>query len=390
MEEMNELFYQDSHMREFDAIVVSCTPEKDCWQVELDDTAFYPEGGGQPADHGTLNDAAVSDVRRKDGVILHRVDRQLEAGSMVHGVIDWKRRLDHMQQHSGEHIMSGLIHARYGLDNVGFHMGPEVTLIDFNGELTAEQVQAVELEANELIWQDVPVQVDFPTADQLQQLDYRSKKELTGTVRIVTIPGGDCCACCGTHVSHTGEIGLIKALSVSRHQGGTRIELVCGMRAYQDDVRKTEANQRIMNLLSAKRYETAEAVERLQKDAEEKGRNANLLAGRYLQARAASFPDHGGLLIDFEEGVGVHELREFGNQLIAAGKAETAALLSPADGDAWSYLILSSALDLRRLIPAVNQELNGRGGGRPDMVQGTLHGSRERIEEVLKEHLAAR
>lgn len=174
----------------------------------LDRTAFYPEGGGQPADTGSLGEAAVLDVREKPEGIVHITDKPLKAGSRVNGIIDWERRFCHMQNHSGEHILSGIVHKHYGLDNVGFHMGKDEVTVDFNGILTMEQIEAVETEVNELIWQDIPVLESYPSKEELSLMDYRSKKELSGQVRLIEFPGGDVCACCGTHVITAGEIGF--------------------------------------------------------------------------------------------------------------------------------------------------------------------------------------
>ena len=199
--EMNELFYKDAYLKEFDAVVTSCHEGKNGFEVVLDDTAFYPEGGGQPWDTGTLNDAKVTSVRKKDGVIIHYTDKPLAEGTKVHGVIDWIRRFDHMQNHSGEHIFSGLVHKKFGYDNVGFHLHDIVT-VDFNGMMTWQDALDIEREANEIIWKDEETKISFPSKEELSSMDYRSKIELDGTVRIVEFPEGDTCACCGKPAKH--------------------------------------------------------------------------------------------------------------------------------------------------------------------------------------------
>ena len=211
-----KLYYDDPFLTEFTAVVLACREEKNLWRVVLDRTAFYPEGGGQPADHGTLGGAAVSDVREKDGEIVHCCDRPLAVGETVEGRVDFARRFDFMQQHSGEHIVSGILCGIFHCDNVGFHIGHDLVTIDFNAELTADDVREVERRANQYIWKDHPLQVDYPSPAALEALEYRSKKALTGQVRIVSWPGADCCACCGTHVLRSGKVGMVKLLSCQR------------------------------------------------------------------------------------------------------------------------------------------------------------------------------
>ena len=225
------LFYQDSHLCRFTALVTGCHPMPDGWAVSLDRTAFYPEGGGQPWDLGTLGEAQVLAVTEQNGSIVHLCDRELPVGGEVAGCIDWPRRFDFMQQHSGEHLLSGLIHSRYGFHNVGFHMGAGVTTIDFDGVIPQEDLPSLEAAVNEAIWRDLPVRTWFASGQELEKLPYRSKRPLEGTVRLVEFPGMDLCACCGTHVARTGEIGLLKLLSWARFHQGVRMEMVCGRRA---------------------------------------------------------------------------------------------------------------------------------------------------------------
>ena len=228
--ETEKLYYVDQFIQEFPATVLSCEAGKNGYQVVLDCTAFYPEGGGQPADHGTLGSVHVTDVHEKDGVIFHTCDGPVEIGQMVNGRIDWARRFDHMQQHSGEHIISGILCADYHCDNVGFHLGAETVTIDYNADISWEQALDAERKANEVIWADQEVEIAYPDSEELAFIDYRSKKELTGQVRIVTFPEADCCACCGTHVARAGQVGLIKVLSCQKFREGVRLEIICGKR----------------------------------------------------------------------------------------------------------------------------------------------------------------
>ena len=226
-----KLYYLDPYLKTFTARVLSCDPGKNGFLVTLDRTAFYPEGGGQPCDLGTLGQAKVLDVQEKDGTVFHTVDRPVEIGAALPGAIDWDRRFDHMQQHSGEHIVSGMLCARFACDNVGFHMGEDLVTIDYNADIPWDALLEVEAAANRYLWEDHPVDIRLHRGEELSAIDYRSKKAIPGDVRIVTFPGADCCACCGTHVRTSAEVGLVKFLSVQKFRQGVRIELLCGGRA---------------------------------------------------------------------------------------------------------------------------------------------------------------
>ena len=204
---------------------------KNGYVVTLDQTAFFPEGGGQGADHGTLGGAQVLDAHDVHGEVEHLVSAPLAIGSEVRGHVDAARRLDMMQQHSGEHMFSGLVHGLFGYDNVGFHIGTEVVTMDFNGPLTEEDVRRVELLANQAVWRDQPVEAFVPGREALANIEYRSKKEIDGDVRIVRIEGVDTCACCGTHVHTTGAVGQIKVVGVQKYKSGVRVSILCGRRA---------------------------------------------------------------------------------------------------------------------------------------------------------------
>ena len=209
MSETRKLYYEDVYKKEFTAKVLECRECEKGFEIILDQSAFYPEGGGQPCDLGTLNGIAVLDVQEKDREIVHYTKEAVEAGSEVIGKIDWDRRFDLMQQHSGEHIVS-----------VGFHMSSDVLTVDLSGVLTEAQLAEIEAETNQKIWENSEVEITYPSKEELEKLSYRSKKELTGQVRLVRFPGSDLCACCGTHVTHTGEIGAVKILTVENfHEG---------------------------------------------------------------------------------------------------------------------------------------------------------------------------
>ena len=256
-----KLFYKDSHLSEFEAEVVSCCPgENGLFEVELDRTAFFPEGGGQYADTGLLGEAKVLDVQEESGRIIHFTDAPLETGSRVKGSLDWEERFMKMQQHTGEHIVSGLVHSRFGYRNVGFHLGSEDCTMDFNGEITLEELADIELEANCAVWKNLKVETVYPPRGELERMEYRSKIEIEGPVRIIVIPGYDRCACCAPHVGRTGEIGMIKLTNIQRYKGGVRVTMLCGVRALADYAVKQQQAKTVGAMLCAKENETAEAV----------------------------------------------------------------------------------------------------------------------------------
>lgn len=258
-----KLYEADAYLGEFTATVKKCISEAGIYKVELDQTAFYPEGGGQPADQGTLGDARVLDVQEVDGTIWHTVTQLLEPGTEVVGKLDFERRFSNMQNHSGEHIVSGIIAREYGYHNVGFHMGSEAVTVDFDGVLTKEQLFEIEQQANDAVLRNVPITASLPDREELAQMEYRSKKEIEGQVRLITVEGYDCCACCGTHVSSTGEIRLIKLLGVQNYKGGVRISMLCGEKAFRDYLIKHTNLVGIGQLLSVKPEEAGDAVVRL-------------------------------------------------------------------------------------------------------------------------------
>ena len=375
-----KLFYQDPFQREFSASVLDCQKEKDHWLVTLDKTAFYPEGGGQPADHGTLSGVKVVDVREKNGEVLHFCNENVEIGSIVHGEIDWERRFDFMQQHSGEHIISGILCGKFGCNNVGFHIGHELVTIDFDTELSTDDVILVEKLANQYIWEDHPIQIGFPSPAELETMEYRSKKALEGQVRIVSWPGADCCACCGTHVRTSGQVGLVKLISCQKFRSGVRIEMAAGKRALTWVNQIAEQNTRVSQLLSAKPVETAAAVERLQKDVYElRGRVAELEERDFIR-KAEECAGKGDVLL-MEGPMSGESLRKLCG-LVKEKCGGRCAVFAGADG-VYQYAIGQDGADLRGFAKELNAALNGRGGGKADFVQGSVKAEESRIREFL-------
>lgn len=382
MIETRRLYYEDVYKKEFEATVLECREAKKGYQVLLDESAFYPEGGGQPSDFGTLGEARVSEVHEKDGELLHYTDRPLEAGQTVTGRIDWEHRFDLMQQHSGEHMVSGLIHEKYGYDNVGFHMGSDVITIDFNGLLTEEQMAEIEQRVNEKIWENRAVEITYPTPLELEELPYRSKKELTGKVRIVRFPGVDLCACCGTHVTHTGEIGMVKLLSVVKFRDGVRMEMLCGKRVLNYLNMVSEQNHKVSVQLSAKAEKTAEAVARMQEE-NFRLKGAVLRYEEKMNAVEAGKWENAGNVLLFKEGMEADSLRKLTDAVMNTCNGRCAVFSRNADGS-YKYAIGEREGDLCSFTKEMNAALNGRGGGKPFFVQGSVQASEKEIRAFME------
>ena len=374
-----KLFYQDSHMKTFTATVVSCLPGKHGYDVVLDRTCFYPEGGGQPGDRGTLGGVKVTDTHERDGETVHCCDAPLEEGDLVEGILDWDYRFHLMQQHSGEHILSGFLHEALGYDNVGFHMGADCVTIDFNGPISPEQLKELEDKANRYIWENHPVNVLLPKGEELEKLPYRSKKELTGDIRIVEFPGADLCACCGVHVKMTGEIGMVKLLSCQKFHDGVRIEMLAGMAAFDCLGAVYAENKKVSGLLSAKQKETGAAAERLCKELAEVKFRAGKLEEAVFAAKAAEYTGKGDVLL-FEDGLTPDGVRRLTDAVFktCGGRA---AVFSKTDSG-YSYAVASSE-DIRGFVKDMNAALSGRGGGKPNFCQGSAAATEAEIRQYF-------
>ncbi len=384
--ETKKLYYEDPYLREFPATVLSCEPAGEAWKVVLDQTAFYPEGGGQPADHGVLRAAGreipVTDVHEKNGAVVHTCAAPVEPGAVVTGALDWARRFDHMQQHSGEHIISGVLCRLYHCDNVGFHLGAETVTIDYNTDISWEQALEAERLANEAVWADRETEITYPSPAELAALDYRSKKELAGQVRIVEFPEADRCACCGTHVASAGQVGLVKVLSCQKFREGVRMEILCGARALRYLSGAYDQARAIGQRLSVKPLETLAAVERLEAElAAGKERVAELEQTAFA-AIAAEQAGRGDVVL-FQSPMRPDSLRRLAD---AVGKScgGLAAVFS-GEGEKWSYaLVRADGADISSLVKELNQALHGRGGGRNGFAQGSVAAAREEIERFLE------
>jgi len=377
-----KLFYDDPFLKTFTATVLSCEEAKGGFKVVLDRTAFYPEGGGQPADHGTLGDARVTDVHEKDGVVLHTCDQALEVGSTVTGEVDWARRFDHMQQHSGEHILSGILCSEYHCDNVGFHLGADTVTIDYNVELSWEQVLEAEHKANAYIWADVPVDISYPAPEVLEALDYRSKKEIAGQVRIVSFPEADCCACCGTHVLRAGQVGLVKVLSAQKFREGVRMEIICGERAMRYLSAVYDQDRAIGQRLSVKPVETYAAVERMEAELQAaKVRLAHL--EEQVFAAIASENEGKGDVVLFQPPMKGDSVRKLADA-VAHRSGGLACVFAGENGQYAYAMVQAQAQDISALVKDMNKTLNGRGGGRNGFAQGSLQATQAEIEAFFQ------
>ena len=377
-----KLYYNDPFLREFTATVVDCVDWKGKPAIILDRTAFYPEGGGQPADHGFINGVPVVDVHEKDGEVFHIVSAPVEKGTAVTCRIDWARRFDHMQQHSGEHIISGILCELYHCDNVGFHMGADTVTIDYNADITWEQALEAERRANEVIAADLAVEITYPSAEELAALDYRSKKELTGEVRIVRFPNADCCACCGTHVLRAGQVGLVKVLSCQKFRGGVRMEIVCGGRALEVFGTVYDQNRAVAQALSVKPHATAGAVERLQAELQEAKYQAAQLETQLYALLAREYTGAGDVLM-FQPPMppaGVRRLCD----AVAKECGGLCAVFAGEDGQFNYALGRADGADISAFVKSMNAALQGRGGGRSGFAQGSAAADRAAVEAFFQ------
>ena len=372
-----KLYYADSHLKEFSATVTGCTEAKGGWAVTLDATAFYPTGGGQNCDLGTLGGVNVLDVKEQGEEIIHLCDAPLEIGSTVEGSIDWERRFDHMQQHSGEHLVMGQVYQKFGYHNVGFHMGTGIVTIDLDGPVTWDELLEIERKVNRIIWENRPVKTWYPSPEELPSVNYRSKKALPWPVRIVEFSGADVCACCGTHVKFTGEIGMVKFVSCIKFKEGVRIEMASGKRAMELFQNIFEQNRQVSQTFSAKILETGAAARKFNELLNQEKYRATGLQRKMFAAIAAGYAGK-AQAVHFEEGLNPGQVRELADAI--AEKAETAIVYSGTDETGYSICIISKSADTRELGKAVNAQLNGRGGGKPGAFQGSIRATKAQIE----------
>lgn len=389
-----QLYYQDSYIKDFEAVVLSCIPNGNHFEAVLDRTAFFPEGGGQCADTGVLHienrEIQVFDVQERNGEIIHFIDKEILPGQTVIGELDFQERFSKMQQHTGEHIISGIVHRRFGYENVGFHLGKEEVTMDYDGPLTPEELRSIEYEANQVVAENREIRAYFPGTEELEKIPYRSKKELQGKIRIVEIQDCDICACCAPHVKTTGNVGLIKITNAIRYKGGMRLWITCGMRALEDYNQKEASVVQISNMLSAKQQEVTDAVKRLTEEIQQLKEKAAKMQERlvmgYLEFEKVVLKENPNAnLLLFEKELDAMAMRNFVN----AGMELTKGVCGAFVGDekqGFRY-VLGSSGDIREIGKKLNAAFQGKGGGKPPMIQGSLVGEEEKIREFLEKVL---
>lgn len=381
--ETRKLYYENSHLYQFISRVLRCEKGKNGYEVVLEETAFYPEGGGQAADTGHLGAARVLDTRERENQVIHICDAPLEVGTSVEGLVDSQPRFLRMQQHSGEHIVSGIIHRRYGYHNVGFHMGDQWMTIDFDGVIPAEALAEIEAEANQAVWSNLPVKTWYPDPESLKTIPYRTKKDLPWPVRIVEIPGYDICACCGTHVSATGEIGLIKLLSTCGLRGGIRMEMACGQQAFALLSQAYDQNRQVGQAFSAQPHETGAAARRMNEVLAQQKWRISQLEKEIFQNIAERYVNSDNVLY-FADGLDSAGVRELADTIANVCRG-TAAVFSGTEEEGYSYCLVTRQGDLRSLGREMTAALNGRGGGKPAFQQGRVSASREKIGKFFSQ-----
>ncbi len=382
---MTEKLYDlDAYCKTFSASVLECNPGENGYDIVLDRTAFFPEGGGQYGDVGTLGGISVIDTQIRNGKISHRTLVPLSVGITVEGVLDWGERFRRMQSHSGEHVVSGIVHSLFGYENVGFHLSDGEMTMDYNGTFSLNELNRVEVLANEAIWENRKITPYYPSEEELKTLQYRSKKELTEAVRIVTVDGIDVCACCAPHVRRTGEIGGIYIVDAIRWKGGTRLTVRCGRDSYREYTALRDDEKSLSALFSAPRGQTFPAAEKLQVEYGELRRKYAQALKENALLRLEQLPSQQGNLCFLLPDADGETLRAAANE----GVKKCTGLfvcLSGNDTDAYRYAIASQSLNLREKAKEINAALSGRGGGNDTMIQGSFFCTEETIREFFKE-----
>lgn len=370
-----KLYDNDSHLSEFSATVISCENAV----AVLDKTAFFPEGGGQTADTGFIGGVKVLDVQIKDGVIYHYLEKDIEIGKTVNCVLDWEERFRKMQNHSGEHIISGIVHSLYGYDNVGFHLSKSEMTMDFNGLLTREDLNKIELLANKAVWENVKFNCYYP--ESLENLEYRSKLDLTEDVRIVEIENYDRCACCAPHVNTASEIGMIKILDFEKNKGGVRLWVKCGIDALNDYNLKYQIGLKISSLLCTEQVRIADAVEKLIAAEGELKFKIGDLKRRLIAEKVKVFSGESDISAEFESDMDIKELQLYADSLYKKASG-IRGVFSGKEGE-YFFAIVGDEAPLQELFKNMKANLNIRGGGRGSMVQGTVFAEKADIIKIM-------
>ena len=389
------LYYTDPALREFDAVVTDLTQHEGRSAVRLDRTAFYPTSGGQPFDTGRLGSVGVDEVVDLDGDVLHIVDAPLLPGARVHGTIDWPRRFDHMQQHTGQHVLSAAFDLLFENRTVSFHMGTELSTIDLAREQPLAEVERAVDQANRIVWEDRVVSIRFVSEDEARALPLRKESLRQGELRVIDVEQFDLSACGGTHVARTGSIGTIAVLQTERFKGGMRVTFVCGARAVRVLREQRDVVARSIRALSVLPSELPAAIEKLQADAKTVRKQMGILQLSLAQSEAerlfalgASDAREGGVrvVVDvYGDGWDANGLKAVASAL--AGKGHLAVALVSSARPALVVVARSAdvGVDASVVVRALTAQFGGRGGGKSELAQaGGLDAPAERIAEAAR------
>lgn len=382
-----KLYDMDAYAREFEAKVLSCekiTYEKESeedqnvYKIILDQTLFFPEEGGQTPDKGILGNGTVLDVQIKSNEIQHIVTEPLEVGSIVIGKIDWSHRFFNMQQHSGEHLFSGLAHKKYGLKNVGFHLSNQIVTMDFDKALSEKQLKEMEWEINEAIVANVEIKTGYPSKEELKSLEYRSKIEIDGDIRIVEILGYDICACCAPHVKRTGEIGIFKIQNVQNYKGGMRISFLCGFRALEEYRKKAEIISELSGNLTTNQDNLVDHVNKLKTQVQSLKTQLSNAKQTMMESKIAEIPADQKDVLLFEKDIDTPVMRNVVNKLMETHEG-ICGIFVGSDEEGYNFIIGSKSVDCRDVAKKMKEELNARGGGKAQMIQGSVDAKKKDI-----------
>lgn len=377
-----KLYDRDAYETAFDAKVISCVEEDGRYEVVLEKTLFFPEEGGQTPDKGVLGGADVLDVQIKGDVIIHTVSNPLIVGENVAGEIDWKHRFFNMQQHSAEHIFSGLANKKYGYQNVGFHLSNQIVTMDFDGVFTESQLEEMEWEVNQAIVKNVEIKTGYPSKEELVKLKYRSKIEIENDVRIVEIVGYDMCACCAPHVRRTGEIGIFKIQSAQNYKGGMRISFLCGFRALEECRKKSKLITELTGILTTNQENLPEHVTKLKTQIQSLKTQLNNANQELMERKISEIPNEQKNVILFERDMETPVMRHVVNKLVEKHDGICGVFIGTEE-EGYNFIIGSKSMDCRSVATKMKELFDARGGGSAQMIQGLVSVSAEQIKRVL-------
>lgn len=369
------LFYKDNYLKEFNTKVLECIEEKGKIKIVLENTAFYPEGGGQPADIGYIDKVKVIHVEEKEGKIYHEVEKKIEVGKDVSCKINFEERFSNMQNHTAEHIVSGLICQKYNATNVGFHIGKDFTTMDFDVTISEKDLREIEKQANEAVYQNIQVKEKLYSPEEVKCISYRSKKELKEDVRLVKIGEYDICACCGIHVSKTGEIGIIKLLKAEKYKTGTRIYMLAGFKAVEDYTNKFYQINNISTLLSLKLDEVYDGVVNLVKEIDNLKKEKSILKEKILNQELNEIKPEKDIIIEMND-LDIDDMKASCNKI----KEKATRIAGVFSNN--KFIFMSNTENLKELLESLKSRFDIKGGGSNNMIQGQTSSN---IQEIITE-----